>query len=93
MLFTEMTDQELKDYTKERCEEIEQMYNTLKQLIMEMITTEDKRRQFTLLADISDLLDEVSFEHLDTLDRYLLAYESNKRLENVITKLKGDEES
>lgn len=58
---------------------------------MEMITTEDKRKQFTLLADISDLLDEVSFEHLGTLDRYLIAYESNKRLENVITKLKGEE--
>lgn len=92
MLFTELTDQELKDYSKERCEEIEQMYNTLKQRIMEMITTEDKRKQFTLLADISDLLDEVSFEHLDTLDRYLLVYESNKRLENVITKLKKEEE-
>lgn len=92
MLFTELTDQELKDYTKLRCDEMKVLYDDLKRSIMKMTSTEDKIEKFDLMVHIAELINKLSFEHLDTLDRYLLAYESNKRLENVITKLKGEEE-
>lgn len=92
MLFTELTDQELKDYTKLRCDEIEQMYKDLKRSIVKLAIAKDELDKFNAMAEISNTIGKLSFEHLDTLDRYLLAYESNKRLENVITKLKGEEE-
>lgn len=93
MLFTEMTDEQLEEYTKERCDEIEKLYDNLKRSIMKLSEAKDELDKFNLLDDISKKIHDLSYEHVDTLDRYLLAYESDKRLTNIITKLEGGEES
>ena len=43
------------------------------------------------MYDVLEEVDKLSYEHVDTLDRYLLAYENGKRLNNIITRLKEEE--
>lgn len=91
MLYTETPDDVLEKYTKERCEEIKNRYDDLRRSIMQMLSTKDELEKFELMEHISYILRKVSDEHVDTLDRYLYAYEGNKRLNNVISKLKNEE--
>ena len=92
MLYVETPDDVLEKYTKERCEEIKNSYDVLKRSIMQMLSAKDELEKFELMERISYTLRKVSDEHIDTLDRYLYAYESQKRLSNVISKLKKEEE-
>lgn len=87
MLFTEMSNSELEKYSKERCEEIENLYENLKQSINGLAFIKDDKERIRLMYDILEEIDKLSNEHVDTLDRYLLAYENDKRLSNLITKL------
>lgn len=91
MLYTETPDDVLEKYTKERCEEIKNRYDDLRRSIMQMLSTKDELEKFELMERISYILRKVSDEHVDTLDCYLYAYEGNKRLNNVISKLKNEE--
>ena len=91
MLYTETPDDVLEKYTKERCEEVKNRYDDLKRSIMQMLSTNDELKKFELMEHISYMLRKVSDEHIDTLDRYLYAYESSKRLSNVISRLKKEE--
>ena len=93
MLYEERSNQELDEYAKERCDEIEQMYNELKSSIVRLVIAKDELDKFNALTEITSSIGLISFEHLDTSDRYIRAYEDNKHLENVITKLKEEEES
>lgn len=93
MLYEERSNQELDEYVKERCQEIEHLYNELKKSIVNLAFAKDNLDKFDALTEITSSIGLISFEHLDTLDRYIRAYEDNKRLENVITKLKEEEES
>lgn len=92
MLYTETPDDVLEKYTKERCEEVKNRYDDLKRSIIQMLTTKDELEKFELMERVSYVLRKVSDEHIDTLDRYLYAYEGNKRLNNVISRLKNGEE-
>ena len=93
LLFTEMSDSELEVYKNERCDEMGNIYESLKQSINGLAFVKDDKERIRLMYDNLDVIDKLSDEHIDTLDRYLLAYENNKRLTNVITKLKHEEES
>lgn len=87
-LYLEMSDEELDAYTKLRCDEVKCYYDKLRKLIMDLSEENDKLKKFNILYDIGHLLEHLSYEHVDTLDRYLYAYEGNKRLENIIAELK-----
>lgn len=91
MLYTETPDDVLDKYTKERCEEVKNQYDNLKRSVMQLLSVKDELEKFELMERISYMIRKVSDEHLDTLDRYLYAYESTKRLNNVISKLKKEE--
>lgn len=91
MLYTETPDDVLEKYSKERCEEIKKRYDDLKRSIMQMLSAKDELEKFELMERISYMLSKVSDEHIDTLDRYLYAYEGQKRLSNVISRLKKGE--
>lgn len=92
MLYVETPDDVLEKYTKERCEEIKNGYDDLKRSIMRMFSAKDELEKFELMERISYTLRKLSDEHLDTLDHYLYAYEGQKRLSNIISKLKNEEE-
>lgn len=93
MKYKETPDDVLEQYTKQRCDEIENMYDDLKKSIVQIMTTKDELEKFNIMSRISAIITKLSYEHIDTLDRYLYAYEGNKRLENIISDLKKDEES
>lgn len=93
LLFTEISDSELEMYKNERCDEIRNLYEKLKQSVNGLVFIKDDKERIRLMHDIMDEIEDLSYEHIDTLDRYVLAYESNKRLTNEITKLTQDEES
>ena len=93
LIFTEMSNEELEKYSKERCDEIRNIYENLKQSVNGLSFIKNDKERIKLMYDILEEVDKLSDEHLDTLDRYLLAYENDKRLTNVITKLKQEEES
>ena len=89
MLYIETPDDKLEAYTKERCDEIRKEYDDLKRCIVKMMNTEDELEMFNLVTHISQVIGKLSYEHVDTLDRYLYAYESSKRLSNKISALKS----
>lgn len=91
MLITETPDKVLEEYTKERCDEMINLYDGLKRSIMQLSKEEDELKKFNLLVDIAKQIQTISDEHINTLDRYLYSYELNKRLENKITKLEHPE--
>lgn len=91
MLYTEMPDYELNKYTKERCEEVKDQYDNLKRVSMQLLSVKDELEKFELMERFSCMIRKVSDEHLDTLERYLYSYESTKRLNNVISRLKKEE--
>lgn len=93
LIFTEMSNEELEKYSKERCDKIRSIYENLKQSVNGLAFIKNDKERIKLMYDILEEVDKLSDEHLDTLDRYLLAYENDKRLTNVITKLKQEEES
>ena len=93
MKYKETPDDVLEQYTKQRCDEIENMYDDLKKSIVQLMTTKDELEKFNIMSCISAIITKLSHEHIDTLDRYLYAYEGNKRLENIISDLKKDGES
>ncbi len=93
LIFTEMSNEELEEYKDKRCREIQSLYENLKQSLNQVMLINDDKERIRLIYDIVEEIDKLSYEHVDTLDRYLLAYENNKHLTNVITKLKHEEES
>lgn len=93
LIFTEMSNEELEKYSKERCDEIRNIYENLKQSVNGLAFIKDDKERIKSMYDILEEIDKLSDEHVDTLDRHLLAYENDKRLTNVITKLKQEEES
>ena len=92
MLYTETPDDVLEKYTEERCKEVKDRYDDLKRSIMQLASVKDELEKFELMERIAYMIRKMSDEHLDTLDRYLYAYESTKRLSNVISILKKEEE-
>lgn len=93
LIFTEMSNEELEKYKTERCAEIQSLYENLKQSLNRLAFVDDDRERIRSMYDIVEEIDKLSYEHVDTLDRYLLAYENNKHLTNIITRLEHDEES
>lgn len=78
MLYEERSTQELDEYVKERCDEIEQMYKELKRSIVKLAIAKDESDKFDAISDIANTIGSItntigrlSFEHLDTLDRYI----------------------
>lgn len=93
LIFTEMSNEELEEYRKERCNEIRRSYDGLKGSLNRVMLINDDKERIRLIYDIMEEIDKLMYEHTDTLDRYLLAYENNKHLTNTITNLKHEEES
>ena len=93
LIFTEMSNEELEEYRKERCNEIRRSYDGLKGSLNRVMLINDDKERIRLIYDIMAEIDKLMYEHTDTLDRYLLAYENNKHLTNTITNLKHEEES
>lgn len=90
-LYEEMTNEALEEYTKERCDEMRRMYDYIRMGVMDMLVEDDRLKRLEALVNVVRLIEEVSAEHIDTLDRYLYAYELCKRKDNKITKLEHPE--
>jgi predicted Zn-dependent peptidase len=93
LIFTEMSNEELEAYKNERCNEIRRSYDDLKGSLNQVMLINDDKERIRLIYDIMEDVNKLMYEHTDTLDRYLLAYENNKHLTNTITKLKHEKES